>query len=118
MTHEESVNDQIDLLIGKLISDITAQDMVDVRFEFEDNEQWSVLSTFQEDDSEISLRLHSGNRYFFYHGYYDEKDEFQEMVRPLSEDQVATIPSAIGRIMLKVLDDEQGMRVPGTLLAR
>ncbi|RYY61773.1 MAG: hypothetical protein EOO05_05270 [Chitinophagaceae bacterium] len=119
MTHEESVNDQLDLLIGKLLSEVTAKKMVDVRFEYEDNDQWSVLSTFQdEDDSEISLRLHPGNRYFFYHGYYDEKDEFHEMVRALTDDQVATIPAAISKVMLKVLDDEEGLRVPGSLLAR
>ncbi|MET0636722.1 MAG: hypothetical protein ABWZ25_11900 [Chitinophagaceae bacterium] len=119
MTHEESIYDQIDNLIGKLITDTINRPMVDIRFEFEDNEQWAVLSTFQEhDDSEISIRLHPGNRYFFYHGYYDEKDEFHELVRALSEDQAATIPAAISRVMAKVLDDEQGMRVPGTLLAR
>ncbi|RYY55886.1 MAG: hypothetical protein EOO09_08745 [Chitinophagaceae bacterium] len=114
-----SVNDKVDNHIGKLISDVTARAMVDIRFEYEDNDQWAVLSTFQEDDdSEISLRLHSGSRYFFYHGFYDAKDEFQEEVHALNDDQVATIPAAITKVMLRVLDEEEGLRVPGSLLAR
>ena len=119
MTLVEKFNNNLDEFLGDLISSIVSKDMVEIRFEFEDNEQWSVATSFgEEDDSETSLRLHSGSRYFVYLGYYDEKDEFFEVVKQLTPEQAATIPAALSKVMAKVLDDEQGMRVPGSLLIK
>jgi len=113
------VKNHSDDVLSNFLAGMFAKDMVEIRFEFEANEQWAVVSAFNdEDDSEISLRAHSGPRYLLYLGYYDDKDEFLELVQPLTADQVATIPGALAKLMMKVLDDEQGMRVPGNLLIR
>ena len=118
MTSEELIDNKPDQLLEMIIGEITTKDMIEIRFEFEENLQWSVVSIFRENDDEISLRYHNGNKYFLYAGFYDENDEFHEKVKPLSEEQLATIPPTLTKLMVKVLDDEQGMRIPGNLLLK
>jgi hypothetical protein len=119
MTYEELVKNHAGEMIEKLVTDVISKDAVEVRFEFEDNDQWSVISMhIYEEDKEISLRVHANDRYELFFGYYDEDDEFFEIIQPLSEEEKKVIPNGLRKVMAKVLADEQGMRLPGNFLSK
>ena len=119
MNYEELVRNHAGKMIEKLVTEVISKDAVEVRFEFEDNEQWSVISMhIYEEDKEISLRLHSNDRYDLYFGYYDDEDEFHELIQPLTPEEKKIIPKGLQKVMEKVLSDEQGMRLPGNFLSR
>jgi len=119
MTYEELVKNHAGEMIEKLVTDVVSKDYVEVRFDFEDNEQWSVISMhIYEEDKEISLRLHANNLYNLYFGYYDDEDEFFEIIKPLTEEEKKVIPKGLQKVMEKVLSDEKGMRLPGNFLSK
>jgi hypothetical protein len=119
MTNEELVKNHAGEMLEKLLKEITSQAAVEIRFEFEDNDQWSVTSIHDnEDDKETSLRLHADDRYELYLGYYDDKDEFFEITQSLTSEEKKMIPKGLQKVMGKVLSDEQGMRLPGNLLSK
>jgi hypothetical protein len=119
MTYEELVRNHSGEMIEKLVTDVISKDAVEIRFDFEDNEQWSVISMhIYEEDKEISLRLHADDRYELYFGYYDEEDEFFEITQPLTPEEKKIIPKGLRKLMEKVLTDEQGMRLPGNFLSK
>jgi len=119
MTYEELVRDHAGEMIEKLVTDVVSKDAVEVRFDFLDNEQWSVISMhIYEEDKEISLRLFAGDRYELYFGYYDDDDEFFEITQPLTPEEKKIIPKGLRKVMEKVLADEQGMRLPGNFLSK
>ena len=119
MTFEERIKDHPAEVIEKLITEVLAKKTVEIHFNFFKEDQWSIITTHeQEDDTEISLRLHLGEHYDLYVGYYDDKDEFNEIVHPLSEEEKNILPERLKKVMRKVLDDEQGMRIPARLLAK
>ena len=112
------VKDEPDKLIQKLVSGIKSKKAVDVRFEFVDDDQWSVVSIYMdEQDDELALRLHPGDSYELYVGYYDEEDELREVTKTISEEEKKGIPKGLQKVMGKVLSDEEGLRVPGSLLS-
>ena len=118
MNYEVMVKNQADKLIQDLISNVQMQKAVDVRFEFVDNDQWSVVSVYMdEQDDELALRLHPGGRFELYVGYYDERDELCEITRTLNDEEKKGIPGSLQKVMGKVLADEEGLRVPGILLS-
>jgi len=119
MTNEELVKNHSSELIEKLVTEVVSKDPVEVRFEFVDNDQWAVISMHNyEEDKEISLRLHSNNRYELYFGYYDDEDEFFEILQPVVPEEIDIIPKRLQKVMSKVLADERGMRLPGNFLSR
>ncbi len=119
MTYEELVKDHSGEMIEKLVTEVINKDAVEIRFEFEDNEQWSVISMhIYEEDKEISLRLHPNDRYELYFGYYDDEDEFFEITQQLTPEEKKIIPKGLQKLMGKVLADEQGMRLPGNFLSK
>ena len=119
MTYEELVKNHAGEMIEKLVTDVVSKDAVEIRFDFEDNEQWSVISMhIYEEDKEISLRLHANNLYILHFGYYDDKDEFFEITQPLTHEEKKIIPRGLQKVMEKVLTDEQGMRLPGNFLSK
>jgi hypothetical protein len=119
MTYEELVKNHAGEMIEKLVTDVLSKDAVEVRFEFEGNDQWSVITMYlYEEDKEISLRLHSKNRYELYFGYYDDQDEFFDITHVLTAEEIQVIPKGLQKVMAKVLADEQGMRLPGTFLSK
>lgn len=119
MNNEELVKNHSAELIQNLVTEVIAKEKIEIRFEFEDNEQWSVVTTFvDEEDKEISLRLHANDLFNLYVGYYNDDDEFLEIIQPLTAEEKKIIPKGLRKIMEKVLADEQGMRVPGNLLSR
>lgn len=106
-------------MIERLLTDLLNKPAVEVRFEFEDNEQWSVVSMhIYEEDKEIALRLHANDRYDLYFGYYDDEDEFHELIQTLSDEQIKIIPKGLQKVMAKVRTDEQGMRLPANFLSK
>ena len=104
-------------LIEKILTDLLAESYVAIRFDFFEQDQWAVISINQyEEDKEFSIRLHDNNVYDLLVGYYDDEDEFFEIVHPLTEAEVASIPAGLRKIMMKVVGDEEGLRVPSNLL--
>jgi hypothetical protein len=120
MTNEEMVKNHTRELVEKLVKDIVVKQAAEVRFEFEDDDQWSVISMhiYEEEDKEISLRLHANDRYELFLGYYDADDEFIELTQALSPEEKKLIPKGLQKVMTKVLTDERGMRLPGNLLLK
>jgi hypothetical protein len=119
MTYEELVKNHAGEMIEKLVTDVVSKDAVEIRFDFEDNDQWSVISIhIYEEDKEISLRFHTGERFELYFGYYDDEDEFHEITQTLTPEEIKIIPKGLRKLMDKVLADEQGMRLPGNFLSK
>src|ERR1700733_5898773 len=80
MNNEELVKNHSAELIQNLVTEVIAKEKIEIRFEFEDNEQWSVVTTFvDEEDKEISLRLHANDLFNLYVGYYNDDVEFLEI---------------------------------------
>ncbi len=119
MTYEELVKNHAGELVEKLVTEVINKDVVEVRFEFEDDDQWSVINMhIYEEDKEISLRLHAHDQYELHFGYYDDEDEFFELTQILSSEEKKVIPKGLQKVMSKVLGDEQGMRLPGNFLSK
>jgi hypothetical protein len=98
---------------------VITKDAFEVRFDFEDNEQWSVIDMhIYEEDKEIALHVHGADRYELHFGYYDDKDEFFELTHVLTPAEKDLIPKKLQKIMEKVREDEQGMRLPGNFLSK
>ena len=119
MNYEELVKNHAGKMIERLVTDVVTKNPVEIRFDFEDDDQWSVISMhIYEEDKEISIRLHANNRYELHFGYYDDDDEFFEITKTLTEDERDMIPKRLQKVMEKVLADEKGMRMPGNFLSR
>jgi hypothetical protein len=119
MNYEDLMNNHATQMIERLVTEILTQEAVDVRFDYEDNEQWSQVTIhIYEEDNEISLRLHPGDRFKLYFGYYDDKDDFHEIIKELTPEEANAIPKALRKAMAKVLADEEGLRLPGNFLTR
>jgi hypothetical protein len=119
MTYEDLVKNHAGEMVEKLVTDVISKDAAEVRFEFEDDDQWSIISMhIYEEDKEISLRLHANDRYELYFGYYDDEDEFFEITQALTTDEIKIIPKGLQKVMGKVLADERGMRLPGNFLSK
>ncbi len=119
MTFEELIKNHSADVIEKLITEILTIDPVEIHFDFLEEDQWSIITTHQyEEDKEISVRLHLNDYYDLYFGYYNDEDEFIEIVHPLTEEEKKILPVRLKKVMKKVLDDEQGMRIPNNFLSR
>lgn len=119
MTFDELVKNHSAELIEKVLTDVLEETHTEIRFDFQDNDQWAVISTHQyEEDKEISIRLHLKDKYTLVFGYYDDDDEFFEVVHVLTEEEKQAIPDCLKKVMKKVVADEQGLRVASELLTR
>lgn len=119
MNYEELVKNHAGKVIEKLVTEILSKEKAEVRFEYEDNDQWAVVSMqIYEEDKEIALRLHSNDRYELVLGYYDDEDEFHELTQALTDEEKKVIPKGLQKVMEKVLTDEQGMRLPANFLSK
>jgi len=119
MTYQELVKNHSGEMIEKLVTEFLSRNPAEIRFDFEDNDQWSVISMhIYEDDKEIALRARSEDRYELYFGYYDDDDEFFEITQPLTEEEKNILPKALRKAMAKVVNDEEGLRLPGNFLSK
>jgi hypothetical protein len=117
MTFEELIKNHSADVIEKLITEVLSKDAVEIQFDFLEQDQWSIITTHQyEEDREISIRMHLNDYYDLYFGYYDDQDEFIEIIHPLTEEEKKILPERLIKVMKKVLDDEKGMRIPNKLL--
>ncbi len=117
--YDELVKNQSGELIEKLVAHVISQDPVEVLFNFFEKDQWAIISMHNYDeDLEVSLRLHFDNFYDLYVGYYDDEDEFFEILHPLTAEEKNILPEGLKKIMGKVLTDERGMRLSGKFLSR
>ena len=119
MTFEEFVKNHSAELIEKLVTEVLSKESFEIHFDFLDEDQWAIITTHQyEEDRQISLRLHPDDLYDLYVGYYDDEDEFLEIIQPLKEEEKKILPEKLRKLMKKVVEDEQGMRIPGNFLLR
>ena len=119
MKYDELVKKESAEMIEKFVADVLKQEPVEVHFNFEDDDQWALITMHLYDaDQEISLRLHPDDLYDLHFGYYDDDDEFIESVRPLTEEEKKAVPERLRKVMKKVLADEQGMRLPKNFLLK
>ncbi len=117
MTFEELVQNHSAEMIEKLATWVLNETSVDIRFDCLDEDQWSIVTMYQyEEDKELSLRLHLNNRYDLYFGYYDDDDEFFEIVHELTEEEKMIIPEVLRKLMKRVLDDEKDICINGTFI--
>ena len=119
MTFEELIKDHSANVIEKLITEVLANDPVEIHFDYLEQDQWSIITSHQyEEDKEVSVRLHPNDYYDLYFGYYNDDDDFIEIVQPLTEEEKKILPVRLQKIMKKVLEDEQGMWIPNNFLSR
>ena len=119
MTNEEQIRQHPDSLVKKIVQEVVGAKAVDIHFEDEDDEQWSVVKIhLYEEDKEMALRLISKDNWVLQLGYYDDEDEFIELLQPLAQPEIDLIPTGLQKVMLKVLASEEGLRVPGSFLSK
>ena len=119
MDYKELIENHSGELIDKLVAHVISKDPVEILFNFEDDDQWAIISMHQyEEDLEISLRLHPNGLYDLYLGYYDDEDEFFEIVHVLTPVEIEQLPEGLKKVMKKVVEDEKGMRLSGNFLSR
>ncbi len=119
MNYEELVQSHSAELIEKLVKYVVTQEPVEILFNYGEGDQWAIISMHEyEQDLEVSIRLHINDLYELYLGYYDEDDEFFEIIKPLAEEEKKQLPEKLRILMKKVLDDEKGVRFAGHLLIK
>ncbi|HVW62424.1 MAG TPA: hypothetical protein VHC48_20375 [Puia sp.] len=113
-TNEDLIRQDPGSLVKKIVEEVVSKKAVDVHFETEDDDQWAVVKIhLYEEDKEMAIRLLPEDRWVLQLGYYDEDDEFIELLQPLTQAEIDLIPKGLQKVMLKVLASEEGLRVPG-----
>jgi hypothetical protein len=119
MTYEELVKKHPGSLVEKIVTEVVNKDAFEVHFEDEDDAQWAVIKVHvYEEDKEMALRLLSDDKWVLQFGYYDDEDEFIELLQPLTQPEIDLIPKGLQKVMRKVLASEEGLRLPGNFLSR
>lgn len=119
MTYEQLVKSHPGTLVEKIVAESVNKDTVEVHFEAADDEQWAVIKVhIYEEDKEMAVRLLSEGRWVLQFGYYDDEDEFIELLQPLTQTEIDMIPKRLQKVMLKVLASEEGLRLPRDFLSR
>ena len=119
MTFEELIKNHSAEVIEKLITEVLTNEPVEIHFDYLEQDQWSIITSHRyEEDKEVSLRRHPNDYYDLYFGYYNDEDDFIEIIQPLTEAEIKMIPVRLQKVMKKVLDDEQGMSISNTFLSR
>jgi hypothetical protein len=117
--YEELVKSNPGSFVSEIVKEVVGMKAVDVQFEEDDDMEWAMVKVYREDeDEEMAIRLRSGDQWVLQFGYYDQDDEFIELLQPLGEKEVGLIPAGLQKVMKKVLASEEGLRVPGNLLGR
>lgn len=117
MNYQELVTNHTPKLIDQFLGHTLTQETIEIHFDFLEDDQWSIISMHQyEEDLEISIRLHLTGVYDLYLGYYDEEDEFHEIIHQLSTEKTEQLPIGLKKLMKKVVDDEAGIRVKADFL--
>jgi hypothetical protein len=119
MTYEELVKNHPGALVEKILTESLTKDSLEVHFEDQEDEPWSVIKIhIYEEDKEMGIRLLSEGRWVLQFGYYDDDDDFIELIQPLTQTEIDMIPLGLQKVMLKVLVSEEGMRLPKSFLSK
>lgn len=119
LTNEELMRQDPGSLVKKIVEEVGSKKAVDVHFETESDDEWAVVKIhLYEEDREMAIRLLPEDRWVLQLGYYDEDDEFIELLQPLTQPEIDLIPKGLQKVMLKVLASEEGLRVPGNFLSK
>jgi hypothetical protein len=119
MTYEELVKKHPGSLVENIVTEVVNKDTIEVYFEDEDDELWAVIKVHvYEEDKEMAIRLLPDNKWVLQFGYYDDEDEFIELLQPLTQPEIDLIPARLQKVMHKVLSGEEGLRLPGNFLSR
>ena len=114
---ESLVRNRPGSVVEQIVTEVVNKKAVDIHFEEEDDQQWAIIKVHkEEEDQEMAIRMHSGDRWVLQFGYYDDDDEFIELLQPLTQPETDLIPQALQKVMRKVLASEEGLRVPGNFL--
>lgn len=117
--YEELVRQHPETLVKKIVAEVGNTKAVDVHFEDGYDDEWAVIKVhFYEEDTEMAIRLLAGDKWVLEFGYYDDDDEFIELLQPLAQPEIELIPQGFQKVMRKVLASEEGLRVPGNLLVK
>jgi len=117
--YEDQLKKNPGVFVDKIVKEASGQPAVEVHFEDEDDEPFAVLKVHNyKDDTEMSLRLLPEGKWLLQFGYYDDEDDFIELLQPLTQTEIDAIPKGLHKVMLKVLVSEEGLRVPGSLLVK
>ena len=117
--YEELIKNQPGPLVEQIVKEVVKKKAVDIHFEEEDDEKWAIVKVYkEEEDQEMGIRLLADDKWVLQFGFYDDEDEFIELLQPLTLVEIALIPQALQKVMRKVLASEEGLRVPGNLLSR
>jgi hypothetical protein len=117
--YEELVSNRPGSLVEQIVTAVVKQKAVDVHLEEEEDQQWAIVKVHKEqEDQEMGIRLQTGDKWILQFGYYDDDDEFIELLQPLTQPDIDRIPQTLQKVMRKVLASEEGLRVPGNLLSR
>jgi hypothetical protein len=116
--YEDLVKNRPGSLVEQIVTEVMKKKAVDVHFEEEDNDQWAIVKVHkEEDDQEMAIRLLPGDKWVLQFGFYDDEDEFIELLQPLTQAEITLIPQGLQKVMRKVLSGEEGLRVPANLLS-
>src|SRR5690349_1204778 len=95
-TYEELVRNQSGSLVEQIVTAVVKQKSVDIHFEEEDDQQWAIVKMYKEaEDQELAIRLQTGDKWILQLGYYDDDDEFIELLQPLTQPDIDRIPQAL-----------------------
>ena len=99
MTYEELVKKHPGSLVEKIVTEVVSKNTVEVHFEIEDDEPWSAIKVHvYEEDKEMAIRLLSDDRWILQFGYYDDDDEFIELLQPLTQPEIDLIPKVLQKV--------------------
>jgi hypothetical protein len=119
MTYEDLVKNHTGSLVEKIVTEVVNKDSVEVHFEDDDDNQWAVVKIhIYEEDKEMAIRLLSDNTWVLQFGYYDDADDFIELIQPLTQTEIDMIPKGLQKVMAKVVSSEEGLRLPGNFLSK
>jgi hypothetical protein len=119
MTYEELVKNHPGALVEKILTESLTKDSLEVHFEDQEDEPWSVIKIhIYEEDKEMGIRLLSEGRWVLQFGYYDDDDDFIELIQPLTQTEIDMIPLGLQKVMLKVLVSEEGLCLPKSFLSK
>ena len=115
----EQIKNNPGSVVEQIVKEVVGKKAVDVHFEEDDDAEWAMIKVYNEDeDQEMAIRLQSGDKWVLQFGYYDDDDEFIELLQPLGQLETDLIPQGLQKVMRKVLASEEGLRLPGSLLVR
>ena len=119
LTNEELMRQDPGSLVKEIVEEAGSKKAVDVHFETESDDEWAVVKIhLYEEDKEMAIRLLPEDRWVLQLGYYDDDDEFIELLQPLTQPEIDLIPKGLQKVMLKVLASEEGLRIPGNFLSK